>query len=256
MMAPVFAILRKDIKSLLTSPMFYFLTGLCASLWGLFFAFEVFAFVQRSYQLSTQVKDSGLNIHQNLISSYVVIVHYVLVFVIASLSIRFFAEEKKMRTFPILLTSPMTSWQIVLSKWLVGAFYIFFLLLVSAIYPLSLLFFVKIPLGLFFLSYIGVFIVLCVYMSVAMLASSLTESLIVCVVLTLVTSIFLLLLGVGRGLTDSLFLQQVFHYMSFDYHFLNFRKGIVSLSSIFYFLSWSFFLSLLTERVVEYNRWR
>ncbi len=256
MTGPVLAIVKKDLKSLLTSSTFYMLAGLCTTLWGIFFAFEVFAYVQQSYQLSTQVKESGLNIHQNLVSSYVVIVHYVLIFVIAALSVRFFAEEKKMKTFPILLTSPMTSWQIVLAKWIVGAIFILTLLLISSVYPLSLLFFVSLPLKLFFLSYLGCFLVLAIYMSVALLASSLTESLIVCVVLTLVSCIFLLLMGVGKGMTDSLFFQQLFHFLSFDNHFMNFRKGLLSLSSILYFFSWSFMLSLLAERVVEYNRWR
>ena len=256
MIGPIFAIFKKDLRALLTSPMFYLLLGLCSSLWAIFFAFEVFAFVQRSYQLSTQGIESGLNIHQNLISSYIVIVHYVLVFILAALSIRFFAEEKKLNTFPILLTSPMTSWQIVLAKWLVGAFFIFLLLFASAIFPLSLLFFIKLPLGLFFLSYFGVFIILCVYMSLGMLASSMTESLIVCVVLSLVLSILMLLLGVGREFTDSVMIQEFFNFLSIDRHFSYFRKGIFNFSSVFYFLSWSFFLSLVTERVIEYHRWR
>lgn len=256
MMGPVLAIFKKDVRALLTSPMFYLLIGLCSTLWAIFFAFEVFAFVQRSFQLSAQSKSSGLNIHQSLVSSYIVIVHYVLVFIMSALSIRFFTEEKKLKTFPILLTSPMTSWQIVLAKWLVGAFCIFFLLAVSAVFPLSLLFFIKIPLGLFFLSYLGVFLILCIYMSVGMLASSVTESLIVCVVLSLVLSILLLLLGVGREFSDSILLQEFFNFLSIDRHFAYFRKGIFNFSSIIYFFSWSFLLTLLTERVVEYHRWR
>lgn len=256
MMSPVIAILKKDLKSFLTSPMFYVLAGLCCCLWGLFFSFELFNFVGRSLNLSSAIKESGLNIHHELVASYIIIVHYVLVFVVAAFSLRFFAEEKKMKTFPILLASPMASWQIVLAKWLVGASLIFILLSVSAILPLSLLFFVKIPMGLFILSYFGVFILLCIYMSAALLASSITESLIVCVVLSLVFNILLLLMGVGRELTSVVSLQEFFQFLSIDQHFGYFRKGLLSFSSIFYFLSWSFIFAFTTERVIEFNRWK
>lgn len=256
MTSPILAIVKKDLKSFLVSPMFYLLAGLCSILWGLFFAFELYSFVTRSFSLSTQIQDSGLNIHQNLVADYVVIVHYVLVFVISALSIRFFAEEKKMKTFPILLTSPMTSLEIVVAKWMTGAGIIFILLSISAILPLSLLFFISIPMKLFLFSYFGMFILLCVYMSAGLFASSITESLIVCVVLSLAFNIFLLLMGAGRELTDIVALKQIFNFMAIDQHFAYFRKGIFNFSSVFYFLSWSFLLGFVTERVVEFHRWR
>ena len=256
MMGPVLAIYRKDIKAFLTNPMFYLLTGLCCCLWALFFGFEVYAYIQKSYQLSMKDSSTGLNIHQHLVSTFLVIVHYVLVFIIAAFSIRYFAEEKKLRTFPILLASPITSWQIVLAKWLVGGSVILALLLVSAVFPLSLLFFSPLPLGLFLFSYLGVFLVLCVYMSASLFASAMTESMIVCVVLSLVFNILLLMLGVGREFSDMGWVQDIFNFLSFDSHFANFRKGIFNLSSLVYFLSWSLFLALGTERVIESHRWR
>lgn len=255
-MSPILAIIKKDIRSLLTSPMFYLLTGFCCLIWGTFFAFEVFSFVQRSFQLSTQIRESGLNIHHDLVSSYTVIVHYVLIFVIAALSIRFFAEEKKMKTFPILLSSPLTSFQIVFAKWLVGTLFLIFLLTISAVFPLSLLFFMQLPLGLFLLSYLGVFLILSIYMSVSMLASALTESMIVSVTLSLVSCLVILLLAVGRELTDVIWLQEFFGYLSIDRHFVYFRKGIISVPSMVFFMSWTGLFILITERVIEFHRWR
>lgn len=255
-MDPILAIVKKDLKAFFTNPMFYVLTGLCCLLWGIFFSVDVFNFVQQSYKLSMKTKSGGLNVHHHLIASYLVVVHYVLVFIIAALSLRFFAEEKKMKTFPVLLSSPIASWQIVLAKWLSGALVIFTLLLISSVFPVSLIFFIELPMGLLFYSYLGLFLLLCIYLSVALLASSMTESLIVCVVLALVFNLSLLLLGIGGELTDSLTLQNLFKFLSFDGHFANFRGGILNLSSILYLLSWSLCLGFLTERVVEFHRWR
>ncbi len=255
-MMPVWAIVKKDLKGFFTSPMFYTLAGLCCCLWGLFFAVEVYQFSNQSYQMSLKTAKAGLNVHHNLISSFLVVVHYVLIFILSALSIRFFAEEKKMKTFPILLSGPIASWQIVLAKWLVGAAILAVLLLFSMVFPLSLLIYMKIPLGLFFYSYFGLFLLLCIYMTAGLFASSLTESLIVCVVFSLVLNLSLLLLGIGAELTSSIGLQEFFRFLTFDQHFGNFRRGLFSFSSLFYFVSMSAIFALITERVIEYHRWR
>lgn len=255
-MMPVLAIIKKDLRAFFGSPMFYMLSGLCCLLWGLFFSFDFYKFVGESFRLSTQSKDSGLNIHQHMVADYVVVVHYVLVFIIAALNMKFFAEEKKMKTFPLLLSSPMTSWQLVLAKTAVGAVILATLLLFSAVFPLSLTFFGEVPLSLLFFSYFGAFLILMVYVCAGVLASSLTDSLIVSVVLSIVFNLTLLLMGVGREFTSSMALQEVFQYLSIDFHFSFFRKGSLSPASVVFFCSLSAFFSVLSERVIEFHRWR
>ncbi len=256
-MIPVFSILKKDLKIFLKSPIFYFLTGLCCFFWGVFFTFKVYTFVNQSFQISAGKASAGINIHQNLVADYIVFVHAFMIFIITALSLRFFAEEKKLNTFPLLLSSPIHSLEIVLAKFLFGATVLLILLSVSAVYPLSLFFFTKIPIKLFLLAYFGVFLLLCVYMTAGLLASVLTDSLVVCVVLTMIFSILLLLLpGIGLKFTEAGLLKDAFSFLSLDYHFDFFRKGVLSLSSVFYFLSLSFLLSFVTERLVEFHRWR
>jgi ABC-2 type transport system permease protein len=253
---PILAIWKKDVKAYLSQPMFYTLAGICLLILAVAFTFQLYTFVTQSFQVVAKSQSKGLNIYHHLIANYVVLTHYVLVFLIATLSLRFFAEEKKMKTFPLYLSSPIHSWQIVLGKWLAGATMVGILVLFTAIYPLSLLFFAKLPLGLVAFSYFGLLLVLFIYMSAAMLASALTDSLIVCVVLALVFNVLILLLGVGRELVDNIFLQNTFSFLSVDAHFGNFKRGVLNVSSIFYFLSFSFFLSFITERVIESHRWR
>ena len=256
MTSPVFSIFKKDLKILLKSPVFYFLIGLSCCFWGLFFTFQVFAFVNQSFQLSTKAVQTEMNIHQNLISHYIVFIHYFLILIIAALSLRFFTEEKKLNTFSLLLSSPLNSWEIVLGKSLFGAAFLLVFLLVSSIYPLSLCLFTKIPIKLFLLAYLGVFLLLLIYMMAGLLASILTDSLVVCVVLTMIFIILLMFLGVGRELTDIRPLQEFFSFLSLNQHFDFFTKGVLNFSSIFYFLSWSFLLGFITERLVEFHRWQ
>lgn len=253
---PAFSIFKKDLKILLKSPMFYFLIGLSCCFWGFFFAFQVLVFVNQSFQLSTRPVHTGMNIHQDLVAGYIAFVHYFLILVIAALSLRFFTEEKKLNTFSLLLSSPVSSREIVLGKSLFGVTSLLIFLCVSAIYPLSLFFFIKIPVKLFLLAYFGVFLILCIYMTAGLLASILTDSLVVCVILTVIFTILLMLLGTGREFTEIRALREVFNFLSLNRHFDFFRKGVLNLSSVFYFLSWSFLLGFITERLVEFHRWR
>ena len=94
-MSPILAIIKKDFRALFGSPVFYLLAGLCCILWSLYFSFSLYTYVGQSFQLSSQSMDTGLNIHQQIISGYIVVVHYLLIFVIAALNMKFFAEEKK-----------------------------------------------------------------------------------------------------------------------------------------------------------------
>ena len=255
-MSPVFSILKKDLKILLKSPVFYFLTGLCCCFWGIFFTLQIYTFINQSFQLSTQATGGGINIHQHLVANYIVFVHHFMILMIAALSLRFFTEEKKFGTFSLLLSNPVSSWEIVLAKSLFGITFLFIFLSASAVYPLSLFFFTKIPIKLFLLGYFGVFLLLCIYMMAGLLASILTDSLVVCVVLTMIFSILLIFLGIGRELTEIGSLQEIFNFLSLNQHFDLFRKGVLNLSSVFYFLSWFFLLGFITERLVEFHRWR
>ncbi|MEM7646668.1 MAG: hypothetical protein AAF203_07155 [Pseudomonadota bacterium] len=222
----------------------------------MFFVTALFQFVSQSFQLSTKTVTSGLNIHQDLFSTYLVVVHYVLVFVIAALSSRFFTEEKRLSTYSLLITSPLLSWHIVFAKWLGGASLVGVLLMISLIFPLSMAYFVPIPWFLLMYSYLGLFLVLNVYIVFAMLASILSDSFIVSVVLALVFSICYLLLGAGAQLTDWPALQSFFSYLSVDQHFALFRVGQWNLASCFYFISVSFFGAFVCERLVELGRWQ
>ena len=255
-MSAVLAIIAKDLKIFFTRPLFYMLAGLCCILWSIFFTFGVVSFNQASFMFSAKSPNSGLNIHQKLIAEYVVIIHYLLLFIIATITMKFFAEEKKMKTFPLLLSSPVSSWQLVLAKWGGGAIVLLTLLLISALYPLSLTFFTDVPMVPLMTSYFGLFLILLVYVSVGLLASAMTDSLIVSVVLAIVFNLALQLLSLGKEYSDHYLWQEIFSFISFEQHFNIFRHGSLSLSSSFFFISLSFFFLFLSERVIEFHRWR
>ena len=255
-MSPIVSIWQKDFLLLLKKPFFYILLGLCCLIWGLFFTFDVFRFVSQSFQLESKAGAGDLNIHRDLVSNYLVIVHYVMVFVIAALSVRFFSEEKKSKTFSLLMTSPLSSWQIVFGKAAAGCSQILAMLLVSAVFPISLSYFASLPWTLLIFGYWGLFLTLNIYLGLALIASSLSESLLICMVLSLVMSMAVLLIGLFGQLTTWPFLQSFFQYMTIDLHFGHFRSGQFSWASHVFLISGFCFFLRITERIIESERWQ
>jgi len=255
-MIPILALVKKDLRLFFSRPLIYVLSGLCCVLWSVFFTFAIVNFVQASFQMSAKAVESGLNLHQQVFGSYLVIVHYLLLFVISAITMKFFAEEKSMKTFPLLLSSPLSSWEIVGAKFIAGAVIVGALLLVSMAYPLSLLLFTDLSWGPFFTSYLGLALVLMLYMASGLLASALTDSSILAVVIAITMNLSLVLMGIGKNFFDSPLWRNVFEFISIDYQYGFFRSGALSLAACVFFLSLIGLFLFLCERVVEFHRWR
>src|SRR5919112_1307774 len=118
------AILKKEIRSFLNSLIAYiimiiFLTGIGLFIW-------VFP--------DTNVLDSGFAD----LSTLFYLAPYVYMFLIPAVTMRTFAEEKKAGTMELLLTRPLTDWDIILGKYLASFLLILFTLLPTLVYYFSI----------------------------------------------------------------------------------------------------------------------
>ena len=105
-------------------------------------------------------------------------------------------------------------------------------------------------------AYAGVVLVSAAYVAVGLFASSLTESVMLSVVLGLIFNILLWFISQGAGNNSNAVVAGVLEYMSLGQHFLNFILGAIKLKSLVYFISLISLFVFLTQRVVESSRWR
>lgn len=250
------AIIKKDFFTRVLSPSFWLFLGLANALWSIFYALAIMAFVTQSVQMTTDVGRAYLHTHHSLVSNYIVVVHYVMIFLVAILSLSFFTEEKKEKTLNIYLTHPLTSWQIVISKTLGGLLLIFMIIAFSALLPLTLAFYNALTVSLYLWAYFGLFLILSVYVCCAVLASALTDSTLLCVMLSLIAILGLLIMGGVQDWSDTAWVRDFFAGISFNDHFSYFRNGIVSARSVVLLISLCVFILALAERVIEFHRWR
>ncbi|MEK6555796.1 MAG: ABC transporter permease subunit [Bdellovibrionota bacterium] len=253
-MSKIFVIAARDFKSLVFSPLYLMVAGICTVLWSFIYLRAIGQFAQR-LQMSQMQGGGAMNIYEGLFFNLISIVHLILIVAIPMLTMRLLSEEKKSRTFDLLLTSPITSTDIAVGKFLAGLGAATVLLLLSFTYPLMTRLVTEFNWMMLFTSYLGLFLLLGVYVAVGLFASSVTESALLAVILAIVVNFTLWFLGQGADGSDSV-VMTIIDKISVAENFSSFVKGTFKISSFVFFLTFISFFVFLAERVVESTRWR
>lgn len=248
----------KDLRNMFLSPLFYVLAGICTAVWAFLYAFAVrsFIFQSRFSQFQPGQDQEGLSLHFTVIVRHISLVNLVMIFAVSALTMRLFTEEKRNRTFDLLLTAPVSATGITLGKLLAGLGTAWALVGLSLLYPLSLAIFSGLEWGPLISSYLGLSLLVGVYVSIGMFASSLTQSAVLAVIMASIFNIMVWFIGAAADASNDPAQKAVLEHLNVSTHFFNFIKGNVSIAGFVFFTSLIFMFSFLTQRVVESSRWR
>ena len=253
----IILIAGKDLRYLVLSPLFFAWIGISFIFLSYTFPRDLFRFAM-SYAMPMfgQGGEQGRNIHFEVFVAHISYINLILLFAVPVLGMKLLAEEKRNRTFDLLMTSPLSSLQMVLGKYiaLVAALVLF--LSFSTIYPLSTGFWTDIPFGPLFSSYIGLFLLASLYGSTCLFASSLTQSLFLSAFIGMILNIGLWFISQQGPGPSSTFLANVMEYLSLSQHLTNFIKGSLVLNSVIFFFSLIVFFLFLVFKSIEIIRWR
>jgi gliding motility-associated transport system permease protein len=254
-MRNILAIAHKELKSYFSSPIAYIVLGFWALLYGYFFVAILQYFVRQSMQMSQLQGPQAMNVNQQLIRPLVQNVTILVLFLMPMVTMRTYAEEKRSGTIELLLTSPITDWQIILGKFL-GAMSLYAAMLAVTLIHLALLFVYGRPEWKpIVTAYLGLLLLGGCFISVGLFISSLTKNQIVAGMVTF--AVFLLLwvitwIGSFSGPT----IDQLTQYLSIIDHLDDFGKGVLDTTHIIYYLSFITFGLFLTAKSVDTERWR
>lgn len=184
-------------------------------------------------------------------------------FVFPLLTMRLFAEERKLGTFETLFTAPVRAWQVVGSKFLAV------LLFYCVLWVPSFLCFrvfnwmtagaAEIPHGALMGTYVILFFMGLFNLAVGCFASALTSNQIVAAVLAFTISLTHYLLGwfvlaLGRRVPEA-FVDLVY-YIASAKHIHTFTAGLLDTRPLIYYASLTALFLALTHYVLEFRRWR
>ncbi len=259
-MRGLLVIAGKDLKTYFMSPLFYMIAGICTIVWSFVFgtAIDQFMGASVSQMMQSMQGDAaeGINLHRTVIAYHASIVNLLMIMATGALSMRLLSEEKKQRTFDLLLTSPVTATDIAVGKLIAGTLAAWGLLAVSLLYPLSLTVFGRLEWGPLATTYIGLMFLAGVYVSVGLFASSLTESSVLAVVMAILFDFMLFFISAPAQSADGPVQKAIFEHLSIGSHLSTFVSGSIGLSAVVFFSSLIFLFTLLTQRVIESARWR
>ena len=250
----ILAIANKELRSYFASPIAYIVLGFFALLYGFFYVTILSYFVQQSMQMN-QFGPQSMNINQQLIRLLLQNVTVVLLFVLPMITMRTYSEEKRSGTIELLLTSPLTDFQIIMGKFL-GALALYAVMLLITMVHIGLLFIYGKPEWKPIVSaYLGLFLMGGCFISAGLFISSLTKNQIVAVMATFALFLFLWVINwIGNFAGPQV--EKITSYLSIIEHFDDFAKGVIDTTHVIYYLSFMTFGLFLTAKSVDSERWR
>ena len=187
---------------------------------------------------------------------------FILLFSAPVVTMRLFSLEKYSGTFETLMTAPVSDLQVVLAKF--SAAQIFYLVMWSPLigFITALRYFAHDPNlldpGALGGTFLGIFLLGAVYMSLGCFASALTRSQIVAAMTSFVIGVSLFIMNylADKFPLEKSWTTDVLNYISMPEHMQNFSRGIVDTRHVIFYVALTAFFLFLTLRVVESRRWK
>ena len=237
-MRNIWAITYKELNTYLSSPIAYVLAAVFIGLAGLLFSLSLGG----SFPEATVRGFVGPGV--------------VLLLVVGSLlTMRLLAEEQKLGTLELLLTSPIIDAQVVLGKFLASFLIIVGMLVLSLYFPILLFVFGDPDPMPIVTGYLAMVVVGMTALAIGIFSSSLTSNQIVAVVISLGINFILVITDIASRYTSGL-LADVLRYVSVSAHTSDLLLGILDSRHILYFLSITVFFLFVTVRLLVSRRWR
>jgi ABC-2 type transport system permease protein len=247
-MSGFFAIFRREMLSLWVTPLAWVLLGVFLLLQGGIF-YSIIVHFTSFADLSADDGPLGAYFGQNS-----VFLLMTLLLVCPALSMRLLAEERRSGTVESLMTAPVGAGGVVLGKFAAALATYVLIWVPTLLYVVILRKTGEVAWPVVMASYLGLFLVGAQYLAIGVLASALTKSQFVALLLTVLLQFGLFVLGIGEYIFDPGLLHDVCSYVSLAGHMEDFAKGIVDTRRVLYDVSLAVFCLFLTTRVVD--SWR
>jgi ABC-2 type transport system permease protein len=232
------AIYKRELRSYFVSPIGYIFVAIFLIASGLLFSYCTL--------------HAGAN---SSTATYFSLLMYVFIIVLPLLTMKLFADEKKMRTEALLLTSPVSLMGMVAAKFLAAYTVFASTFLISCLDFLVLYQYGTPNSAILFGSSLAILLAGAACIAIGVFISSLTENQLIAALGTMAIIVFFVLTSLLNGYIDSAFIRSIINWVSIMERFTNFTSGIFDFNAIVYHLSLSFVFLFLTVRVYDKRRW-
>lgn len=237
-MRTVQAIAWKEIQIYFSNPMAYIVALIFLAVTGFFFVLD----------LTDPFPEASL-------TNFFFGATIVLILLAPALTMRLLAEEQKLGTIELLLTSPVRDWEVIVGKYLSSLVFMLAMIGFTLYYPLLLVLFGRPDPGPMYSGYMGLVLYSAAALAIGILTSTLTNNQIIAFVVAAGILLLMYFLNTGAGSGEGIWAILVTE-IGMRSHFDDFERGIIDTKHIIYFLSVTAFFLFLSIRALESRRWR
>jgi len=236
---------RRELRAYFTSYIAYVLLAVFLLLSGYFFYSDLIFFVLfGGYVLPT-----------GLWQFVFLDMRLCLLLVLPLMTMRLFAEEKKLGTIELLWTYPVRDGQIVAGKFLACWLFFLLMLLLTAINPVIFYRFYQFDVGPLLAAYLGIFLLGSAFIACGLFVSSLTENQVVSAMATYGILVFFWFMTWNEEAASQSILHVLLRLSLFD-RFYNFSRGVIDTRDVAFFVLFAAFFLFLTLQSLSVRKWR
>lgn len=258
----VLILAQKELKQFFVSPIAYVVMMIFLTLSGYFFyagmvrfseSYKYYKSMAQMYKNTEALQQFNLN--QMVIAPALFNMIFIFLFIVPLIMMRSFAEERKQKTDELLITSPLTSGDLIAGKFFGSLAFVLIMISPTLLYQALLFHFSSPEIGPVMAGYLGIGLFACAAVSIGLFASSLTENQIIAAVVSFVILLFMFIINMVNIGSGS-WLGMLIEYISVSTHIRNLLQGVIDTRDVLYFLSIMFLFLFLTRRSLETRGWR
>jgi ABC-2 type transport system permease protein len=234
------AIIKKEFKAYLCSPILYIVLTVFLIISGYFFYSNLVMVVMLQ----------GTNLNIDLWQYMFNDVRFILLLLLPLVSMRLFAEEKKLGTIELLFTSPLRDYEIILGKYFACLAVLGGMLFCTLLYPTLFEIFYHVEKGPILAGYLGLFLLGASFLACGMFISSLTENQLIAGITTIGVLLFLWFFDRYEVIGEGKIFNHLRHFF-LQKHFYSFNWGVINTKGLVYFVTVCTFLVFLTLRSLK-----
>lgn len=245
----IFSIAQREFRSMFLSPMAWVLLAVVQVIlaWSFFTSIDMFFAVQK--ELTTMQNAPGVT--DLIVSPLYEAASVILLMIVPLLTMRLISEERRSKTLSLLLSAPLSITEIVLGKYLGLLFFVFTLVFLISLMPLSLAMGTSLDYEKLFSGLLGLLLMLAAFSAAGLYMSSLTDNPMIAAISSFGLLLLLWLLNINSAPAGS---DSALSYLSLQSHFSVLLRGIFNTRDIAYFILFITFFLVLTIRQLETRR--
>ncbi len=248
-MRNIWTIARREYRHYFTSPIAYIAALLALLTVGIYFVVIIYYLTNQSYYGNSA---PGIDIVIGPLAT-------VFLFATPALTMRLLADEQRMGTLELLLTTPIKDGELVVGKWLGAFLFMLTIIAVTLVFPIVLnkLTTPGIDQGVMLSAYLAIILLSAVFLAIGTAMSSFFTNQFAAFFATLaVLILFWWLIRLPTYIIQNDSINNIFNYLDLNGRFNAMVAGTIKLSDIVYPLSLTALGLFLSAFAVDIRRWK